>query len=413
MTKETSPNSTSTSASTSTKKKKQTKKFSFFGVTLITFVLILVAIGFQVSPDVKWVVCEIGAAGYFDWAFSVKYYSMKCVAEASHEMLLRDFPVASVTKVRSKVPMIHYSPNMTWDDVKRGTNNYLTPLVVKGMLKDNLCTKWTRDYIKSTSKELKGFLTPLQIGNFNERKAFGLPNDKILKLSVNETFDRLDKGEPLFISFDNDFLGKENPVLLNELGLENTFPGQKFDLHTLFISNFEDNVFATSYHAAAINNYFYQCAGKKHWYFYDPKYLKYTSSFLSRRVMWTVDDFDKYSQDIFERLPGMDVILEVGDMMYVPPYWLHAVATLKGHSISIANRFAFSALERYTVPMKTSPFFSAINYIHYPYFVGSYFYGRFFNVNNGRTIFDWAVPKQFLRKDEYAGYKVMHMFEEK
>jgi hypothetical protein len=41
---------------------------------------------------------------------------------------------------------------------------------------------------------------------------------------------------------------------------------------------------------------------------------------------------------IVSRLPMFEAIIEEGDVMYNPPYWLHAVGTPTGLSISIANR---------------------------------------------------------------------------
>ena len=41
---------------------------------------------------------------------------------------------------------------------------------------------------------------------------------------------------------------------------------------------------------------------------------------------------------IVSRLPIHEAIIEEGDAMYNPPYWLHAVGTPPGLSISIANR---------------------------------------------------------------------------
>lgn len=41
---------------------------------------------------------------------------------------------------------------------------------------------------------------------------------------------------------------------------------------------------------------------------------------------------------VVSRLPLYEAIIEEGDAMYNPPYWLHAVGTPTGLSISIANR---------------------------------------------------------------------------
>lgn len=373
--------------------------------TLIPALLVAGLVLFKVSPDFRWYTCQVGAGGYFDFSSDIKLASIKCVAEASHEMLLRDFPVTG--KSRSPVHSV-VSNNISWETVARESQGFTIPFAVKGLIKDNPCTRWTFEYAKSTGASLNTSFTPLLLSTLEHRSAFGLNGDAVNKLTVNETFDRIMRQEPLFISFDNDFLGKENPVLLKELNLEGIFPGQEFFLNTLFMSNFERPVLASSYHAAAQNNNFFTCRGKKHWYFYAPQYLKYTSAYMSRNVMWTSNEMDKYSKDVFERLPGTDIVLEPGDMLYVPPFWLHAVATSQGESIAIANRF-HDKVRGYWVPFYNSPYFKTMQVLHFPYFLGSFVAGKIFNANKGRTIFDWAVPPK--ERTARGGADFVHIFE--
>lgn len=50
------------------------------------------------------------------------------------------------------------------------------------------------------------------------------------------------KGDPLYVSFDNAFLTEEHPELIKQMDLDTLFPGKKFFLNTLFISNFPQKI---------------------------------------------------------------------------------------------------------------------------------------------------------------------------
>lgn len=66
-----------------------------------------------------------------------------------------------------------------------------------------------------------------------------------LSLSLSPS---LKKGvESLFISFDNLFLTEEHPELIKQMDLDTVFPGKKFILNTLFISNFPQKIMGKSF----------------------------------------------------------------------------------------------------------------------------------------------------------------------
>jgi hypothetical protein len=52
----------------------------------------------------------------------------------------------------------------------------------------------------------------------------------------------LKEKKPLYVSFDNAFLTEEHPELIKQMDLDTLFPGKKFMLNTLFISNFPQKI---------------------------------------------------------------------------------------------------------------------------------------------------------------------------
>lgn len=61
-----------------------------------------------------------------------------------------------------------------------------------------------------------------------------------------------------------------------------------------------------------------------------------------------------------------------GDMMYNPPFWLHAVGTVPGLTISVANR-----VFRKVFPEKTNYYFDTIYKIGFPAFISSVAWQKF------------------------------------
>jgi hypothetical protein len=104
----------------------------------------------------------------------------------------------------------------------------------------------------------------------------------------------------------------------------------------LFISNFQQKTLASPFHAAPQDNFFFQCKGRKHWFYIEPKDLAYVGAYISRGVTFSSNFANE--TEIIDRINIYETIVEEGDVMFNPPYWLHAVGTPIGETISVANR---------------------------------------------------------------------------
>jgi len=86
----------------------------------------------------------------------------------------------------------------------------------------------------------------------------------------------------------------------------------------------------TPYHNAPIGNLFTQFCGKKKWYFMNP------SKNLGKVA---VNAFISVPRENWKLDRSINITINPGDILIVPPYIWHSVAALKGFSFSITHKF--------------------------------------------------------------------------
>lgn len=301
----------------------------------VAVISVLLAIGFNYSADVRYTMCFMANVGYLDFMGpSYNQYWEQCLTDASDMFLKRDYQAGAGTI--TKVHEVDCSNGFTFEQFRDESDGFTKPFVCRGLLKENECRKWDLDHFVDIAREDE-WLRLLDLGNETyTRKAFTINNYPSVMMKGPETFKNIREGKPLYVSFDNAFLTEEHPELIKQMDLDTLFPGIKFILNTLFISNFPQKIMGSAFHAAPNDNFLFQCRGRKHWYYLEPKFLPYVGAFISNGVTFVSKNADE--EAIVDRLPLYEAIIEEGDAMYNPPYWLHAVGTPPGLSISIANR---------------------------------------------------------------------------
>lgn len=232
---------------------------SVFRITGKFFALLVpvLAVLYQVNVDVKNTLCLMGATGYLDFLGPSFVVSLeKCIAETSSYYLHRDLKAGDGKLINIKE--LDCTKNITFEDLDRESKGFTIPFLCKGLLRNNPCRKWDFDYLLEHSDRTQKFDNQLLEPVPGHRRAFMRVEYPRTTVSIDETFSRMKKGDPVYVSFDNYYI-ERNPVLLQDLNLKEYFPYMKWILHTLFISN---PTLCSAFHAAIAapnSNFLFQC----------------------------------------------------------------------------------------------------------------------------------------------------------
>ena len=108
-----------------------------------------------------------------------------------------------------------------------------------------------------------------------------------------------------------------------------------YSFDTNFLSNFNQTVVTSGTHAAAmITSWSLQMMGKKTWFLWSPE-----ESRKMHKQWWGRTPLPAYGSEksMFDR-PTYKVVMEAGDVMAFPPYWMHAVTSHAGPNLMLNLR---------------------------------------------------------------------------
>lgn len=222
--------------------------------------------------------------------------------------------------------------------IQKYTNNYRTPLVIKGLIKDFPCVKkWDIEYLKKNCGQffVKGFTK----SNGKEILTDQFNNVKVLEnVRFSNACDMIQNGEQIYINnFHSIFIDCE--ILQKDLDLKKLneiTPIEYADTSQLF---FGPKGTGTTLHCAMKSNVFYNVKGEKKWTFIDPKYSEYLSAVLSNNGIFVVSKLNYFKdKNILRNIPKFEYTLEEGDVLFNPSWWWHCVENMSEYTIGVANR---------------------------------------------------------------------------
>jgi len=222
--------------------------------------------------------------------------------------------------------------------IQQYTNNYRTPLVIKGLIKDFPCVKkWDIEYLKKNCGQylVNGFTK----SDGKEFIADQFNNVKVLEdVQFANACDMIKRGEQIYINnFHSIFI--DCKVLQDDLDLKklnDITPIEYTDISQLF---FGPKGTGTTLHCAKPSNIFYNIKGKKKWTFIDPKYSEHLSPVLSNNGFFVVSKLNYFKdKSLLRSIPKFEYILEEGDVLFNPSWWWHCVENMSEYTIGVANR---------------------------------------------------------------------------
>jgi len=228
--------------------------------------------------------------------------------------------------------------------------NYLTqgktrPVVLKGLMKDvSAVQKWTPEYFQENYGQT-ALLT--LVGDIHEKNAYTSFNRRVnceyipLQESIQNMLDR--KGKYYVNNVTEIFM--KHPELVQDLQINRL---KQVDASVNEDSWLKVNLFlggpetASSLHCAVGGNFFMNLVGRKKWILIDPEYSPYFKMTPAENFGFVISGYDlddtEQSAEIFRKIPMHEVILEPGDCLFVPPWWLHHVSNETDFTIGVAVR---------------------------------------------------------------------------
>lgn len=230
------------------------------------------------------------------------------------------------------------------------TNNKTTPLVIRGLIKECPAVKmWSEDYFSTNYGDTK-LLTLLKgdkDNNNNTRsKAYTSFTERLDcdYLSLRESIENMKVTSGKFYINNVTEIFHLHPELIRDLDLN--------QLHQVDSSIDEKtwlkvNMFlggegsGSSLHCAVGGNFFFNVYGKKKWVLINPKYTPFLKSTPAEHFGFVIsgEDLENPSSVRWNNLiPKYEVILNPGDVLYIPPWWWHYVHNETNFTIGCAVR---------------------------------------------------------------------------
>lgn len=263
-----------------------------------------------------------------------------------------NYRLDSLNKIYDKFPKnnTYVLPSIRADQIsliQKYTNNYRTPLVIKGLIKDFPCVqKWDIEYLRQNCGHY--FVNGFAKSDGKELLTDQFHNVKVLEnIRFSNACDMIKKGEQIYINnFHSIFIDCE--VLQKDLDLKKLnemTPIEYADTSQLF---FGPKGTGTTLHCAMKSNVFYNVKGKKKWTFIDPQYSPYLSAVLSDNGIFVVSKLNYFNdKSLLRNIPKFEYTLEEGDVLFNPSWWWHCVENMSEYTIGVANRsnLGFSFLD--------------------------------------------------------------------
>lgn len=298
------------------------------------------------------------------------------------------------------VPSISIT-DLTKDKFIQLTNNFTTPLVVKGFLKDSPAVKeWSLDFFAKKYGDTELPVISNADIKVHTKYINSYGSEKYEYVTLRNFVDALKKGDKMYINNISRIFGY-HPELLDYLNLEKIkdYTGEdvKNEIHitNLFIGG---KGTGTSLHCAITGNFFYNIKGKKLWYLISPDHTKYMKPLMSRTGLFAVSRLDICNAkkgDYVLNIPRYEVILDEGDMLFNPPFFWHAITNLTEYTIACANRFT-----NFWSALKNNPLFT-VNFFSHP--IANYNdFGSTTTREEANIEFDKALLSDILKEKKYV-----------
>jgi Cupin-like domain len=248
-------------------------------------------------------------------------------------------------KQRTNHPKLKVMTADALQDFKAFSKGLSVPVLIRGGLKNSpACRKWSFDYfMKGYADKKIVCINDSSVQNSNRSIKEGALLDGSVK-TLRAVIENIEQGGSNYVSNVSEFL-QANPELVEELEIVSLIKDIKKEskfsrFNYLFSQIFMGNSHSVSaLHCAIGTNLFVNVFGRKTWYLIPPKYTSLLKPHLNQYGLFAISEQDIFNpNDISQKIPYISVTLDPGDVLFIPPWWWHAVRNESELTIGVANR---------------------------------------------------------------------------
>ena len=263
---------------------------------------------------------------------------------------LENWMLANNTRlINSPVPNIIPLPEIDASKITPELFNFLTqnrtrPLVMRGFFNESQAVrKWSMEYFmnepfrNTVLKTLRSMDGEMAYTDFNKKLGVG-------DLTLGSALEAMQSGDDSLYINNITKLFSEHPELVDDLDLDRIerMLGIPINEQTWLKLNIFMGLKNTrsSLHCAAGGNVFCLVeGGKKEWTFISPEYAPYLRTTPAKDFSFVISGYDMVAGDsVLDKIPRYRCVLEKGDALYNPAWWLHDVSNTDGFTIGVAIR---------------------------------------------------------------------------
>lgn len=259
----------------------------------------------------------------------------------------------AIVRPPTPIPEIE-AEEYSYERLRRATGNWRSPAVIRGFFKDSKALALWTDV-----EYLSGRLGKYEVPTV-KNSTYGSPQDERSVMPFGEALrEIMVDHSPRYMFFPvqsrqhlehttystEDLQRDIDTVVREDLELDRIFPGFGTESHKayhgsqLVIGYGQKDLrrtTGTGWHCAPGNNWFAQVAGRKRWYFVDPKDSQWM--YPARNGLVSFQTQHVHMQDLQSALPVGFVDLEAGDLLYNPDWQWHSVHNYDGLSMGVPIR---------------------------------------------------------------------------
>lgn len=226
----------------------------------------------------------------------------------------------SLNKLSKECPLMYVTPDNKKNKKVFGrlTNNKKEPLVIKELIKDSIaCKKWSPKNVCEYTIPFNGPINISQISKDCHHTSSDLQDTN----NNNIVYTSKRNSENLIKLLNKNSLSIKDLELNNISKIDDHFNETSYSTINL-LTEIRNNNFLN---CTGYGNYFLNIYGRKKYILIDPIYSRYLKSIPSKKFKLVISE---YNIEIFIEsgkfnniIPKYEIILEPGDVLYLPPWW--------------------------------------------------------------------------------------------